>query len=413
MRRDRERTPAPWPRQADPASALLRRGLEAARSRTGDEITRRRIWASLAARDKRPRVQRRLRWQPLAILGGIVLLALGATWGTLRGGRQLALETRPAPHEPVAKTEDVFVQGPAEIATGGNETMRLRLRGGAKISLGMDTRVALDEHHRPTLRKGQVTLEVPKQAPGRRFALLAGPYRITVIGTRFTVNQDLEQVGVTVEEGVVEVEREGRRVRLEAGQSWSGWLRPGAPAAPSSTPSRAGSTKRTSPPRAARPAGEPASASESAALHLPAEAPKAAEAPLPGSASPAPDWAQEARAALRAGDPDRALALWGRLAQRPGVAGETAVYEMGRIWRDHKLQPRRALLVWERYREEHPHGLLRPEVDLSIVETHARLQDEARAMREARAFLTRHPRSERRGEVEALLRALEGRTGAP
>ena len=61
--------------------------------------------------------------------------------------------------------------------------------------------------------------------------------------------------------------------------------------------------------------------------------------------------------------------------------------------------PARALRSWERYREQHPRGVLRPEADLSIIEMLTRLGQSERALDESRGFLRRNPGSERRGEV--------------
>jgi len=162
---------------------------------------------------------------------------------------------------------------------------------------------------------------------------------------------------VALESGVVEIESlaTGQHVaRLEPGQRWSS----GAPAS-----------------------GE-----------IAARAPRAA--PVGPAALLA-----AARRARRAGDARGALALYGRLARTGGALAESAQYEMASIEDQELRDPARALRAWERYRDQHPRGVLRAEADLSIVEMLTRLGQEARALDEARRFLRRNPDSERRAEV--------------
>jgi outer membrane protein assembly factor BamD (BamD/ComL family) len=99
------------------------------------------------------------------------------------------------------------------------------------------------------------------------------------------------------------------------------------------------------------------------------------------------------------------------LAAQSGPGSENAVYEIGRIWRDLKRQPRKALEVWRAYQFSHPVGLLRQEVDLSVIETYAGMGDRVRAGAEAEAFLVRYPHSERRTEVLRLKNLLNEREG--
>lgn len=434
-RSEEGRSPPRWPGDA-PGEERLRAGLASARARTGDELSRRRMWSVLAHVPSLEPLPRRRRWLPLgaAVMTMSVVCAvifIGVTW--LRQPHaerpmQLALpHEAPRPGHDAAEENTAFVKGPVEIATGANETMQIRLHGGARAALGTRTRLVLNGKHEASVHSGRVVLEVRKQAPGQQFTLAAGPYVIAVIGTRFAVERDDRGVTVQVEEGVVQVERGQHKVRLVAGQKWTGWL---AESPPTETfvssgrsravsppphrkpqvlsrplPGEGGAESLSSPPLSAAPAAMPERASVAP--------PEAASAPaIPSNVAAARvDLAAEARAALAAGDADRALALMAALAKRPGLAGENAVYEMGRIWRDRKGQPRQALEVWQRYRVQHPAGLLRPEVDLSIVETYVSLADHARALAEAKAFLARHPTSERRAEVERLLHSLSKSEG--
>ncbi len=398
-----------WLNSLGPAGQALGRGIAAAQGRTGDEITRRRMWSGLGGRLRATSKARTAwRWPTVVGLAGLVLVV------AVIGALQLGAST-PANHMTEASAKEAsdvaperaepFLQGPAEVNTGANETMRVRLRGGTRVALGTRTHLVLNDRLEPELKLGRVVLDVPKQAPGHTFAVKAGPYHVSVLGTRFSVDVDSDSVAVQVVEGVVEVTRHGRKLRLAAGQNWTGWL--GAPppglapddGAPAAKPSHAASATRG------------VSARMPVALRRGAEASSQSQTTSLG-AHPPPDVANQARQALAAGDPDKALALLAALSKQPGLAGENASYEMGRVWLQHKLQPRQALLVWQRYQRQHPQGVLRAEVDLSVVETLAKLGDVRRAVAEGQAFLRRHTRSERRGDVEALVSALQAKLNA-
>jgi tetratricopeptide (TPR) repeat protein len=111
---------------------------------------------------------------------------------------------------------------------------------------------------------------------------------------------------------------------------------------------------------------------------------------------------QEARAALAAGDPNRALDAYRAAIARGGPAAENAEYEIGRVQRDRLHQPDEAIGTWKRYRMSHPNGLLRVETDVSIIETLVRAGDSGGALGEANDFLRRHTDSERRAEIARI-----------
>ena len=111
---------------------------------------------------------------------------------------------------------------------------------------------------------------------------------------------------------------------------------------------------------------------------------------------------QEARAALAAGDPNRALDLYRAAVTRGGPAAENAEYEIGRVMRDRLRQPTEAIATWKRYRSSHPNGLLRVETDVSIIETLVASGDSSAALAEANDFLRHHADSERRAEIARI-----------
>jgi outer membrane protein assembly factor BamD (BamD/ComL family) len=200
----------------------------------------------------------------------------------------------------------------------------------------------------------------------------AGPYLISVIGTKFSVRVTDDRVGVDVEEGIVEVWRGMRAVRLVAGDSWAGPLNDTPPAV--------------------TPKPSAASATSSRPAVFTSEL-------------------REAQEALAAGQPKQAVAILKKLTQGTGASAENAAYELGRVLRDNLQRPREAVSVWNRYRSRFPHGLLRAEADLSLIETLASMGDRDTALAEAEDFLTRHPSSERRADVERIVGRLRGAAG--
>ncbi|MDX2021726.1 MAG: FecR domain-containing protein [Deltaproteobacteria bacterium] len=387
-----------WLDELGPEGEALHKGLQAAQDRTGDELTRRRLWAQLA--HVRPAKMKRRRW-PKPVFGFAAAACIGAlvyvTWPTGKGPVQMASNTPPAPvAQEAASRSPSFLQGPAVVRTGKDETMHVRLRGGARLALATQTQLVLSAQDAPEVKIGTVSLEVPKQEPGKHFHVVAGPFKVVVVGTRFTVSVRPESVGVEVQEGVVEVEREGGAVRLEAGQNWTGWL-----VAPPAQHGAAAAT-RVHPPVARL---VPRTRSTGPVV-VPSLEPQTSPPAVITTPPAAPSLAVQARNALKAGDTDRALALLQTLAAQSGPGSENAVYEMGRIWRDLKRQPRKALDVWRAYQFSHPAGLLRHEVDLSVIETFVALGDTSHALIEAEAFLAKYPRSERRSEVVRLKQLL-------
>jgi ferric-dicitrate binding protein FerR (iron transport regulator) len=263
--------------------------------------------------------------------------------------------------------------GPATLHTGASEVKRVRLKGGAIIGVAAETTLNVDAGQRPSIARGRIDLEVPHQPPGEQFTVEAGPYMIVVVGTKFGVALGSRQVEVSVTEGVVEVWRDGKVVRLTAGRSFQGPLAP-----TSMLRSAARLTQRKRPPRVA----------------------------LAPTRHPS-DKFDQAKLALATGDAVAGLDILRELALGTGPIAENSGYEVGVVLRDRLDQPREAIAAWKAYRERFPRGLLRAEADLSIVETHLELGERQPARAEAEAFMRRYPRSERRSELAALVRRLD------
>jgi hypothetical protein len=273
------------------------------------------------------------------------------------------------------------------ISAREGESIRVALGGGATAELEEKSAMTWDGQHRPAIQKGIARLAVPHQPPGWRFSVTAGPYVVTVVGTKFEVHVSNHTVGVEVTEGVVEVWRNSHATRLAAGESWHGPLYPDAPASV-------------------------ATASAASASSAPSERPQ----PLPVTAKPLSSATarslQEAETALQAGDAAKAVEILSRTAQGTDPAAENAAYELGHITRYNLDRPRQAVALWEKYRTRFPNGLLRTETDLSIVETLSQMGEIQAALAEANAFLARHPNSERRRDVQRLAERLRAAQAA-
>jgi hypothetical protein len=399
--------------RSDGTEVFLGDALEAARKRTGDEVARRRVWARIedlplgqALPLRRPRS-----FVLPAFTGALVAVGVVAVLWLVPATRpghspDLAIQTTSgvatSPQtQPVAIAPNV--QPAAPVVTGPGEKARVALNGGAGVELDANSVLSFDSERRPSVERGHARFAVPHQAPGNHFAVSAGPYVVTVVGTKFHVGVTDDRVSVDVEEGIVEVSRGARSVRLEKGDFWAGPVRGQA----SST------VDRRSSPGALRPASLVARSNSPAAADK-NSASVAADRSLASAVadrSPASVELREARAELGQGHSEEALAILTRCAKGTGPAAENAAYEMGRVLRDRLHRPHEAIAAWAQYRARFPGGLLRAETDLSLLETLASVGEKSRALSEADAFLARYPRSERRAEVAKLAARLRGATG--
>jgi hypothetical protein len=156
----------------------------------------------------------------------------------------------------------------------------------------------------------------------------AGATRVTVVGTRFSVQRAGAETRVSVTEGRVQVDSGGEHLLLGPGESWP---KPGPSAAP---------------PEPAEVEAEPI------------------EAEPPAAHSKARAHAQQRfdRAArLESKDPRAALAIYHSLARGRGPWAANALYAEARLELelDH---PKRAERLLRRYLSRHPRGLNAPDV---------------------------------------------------
>ncbi len=381
------------------AERLVREGLDQAAQRTGDEITHRRVWAQIGDTTEAPPLRS---YRGLVVSGAaLVLLGMAGVlaYSHLHGKVPVAVVAgNPTPptapdNPPMVVGSDSTSSQEAAIAeaehvpghyvrTGPGERARVALGGGAEAALDESSALTWDSQHRPSIERGSARMSVPHQPPGWRFSVTAGPYVVTVVGTKFDVRVASRMVGVDVSEGIVEVWHGTHSTRLVAGDSWHGPLYPeeSLPVQPSLAPTpTADNSPAVTPAR-----GKPSLQTSQSLL--------------------------DAQAALQAGNSSKAVEILTRTAQGNGPAAENAAYELGRIARYHLDHPRQAVALWDKYRIRFPSGLLRTEADLSIVETLSHMGDVRAALAEADAFVTRHPDSERRLDVQRLaerLRAAE------
>ena len=368
--------------ETDPVAAELGRAIDEARERLPDDVTLRRMWARAAQveglgapndaddLDVPQRRARAPRW--LGFVTGMAstaaLAVACAVWLWPRHpSAPVAVVARTAP-APVETLLGPTAEG--TIRTGAGERLALTLAGGAEARLESSSAMKVDRAGRAAVESGEIAFKVPHQTTGHSYVVLAGPYRVVVLGTRFSLRlDDAKRVFVDVQEGVVEVWDHARLARLAPGETWAS---PEAPAAEA----------------ASAPSSSPKTHARTVAVASPGAA-----------ATNVDDTEAAAQAALAANEPTRALALYRVLVQHGGPASENAAYEIGKILRDRMGQPASAVAAWRRYRADHPNGLLRVEADVSIIETLVHAGDPSGALAEATDFVRNHPDSERRAEI--------------
>jgi tetratricopeptide (TPR) repeat protein len=139
---------------------------------------------------------------------------------------------------------------------------------------------------------------------------------------------------------------------------------------------------------------------------LPTQPSPGAEIAGPPAATPNPKTvlaaAEDCRQLVATHRAQEAVVCYQRQSMRNGLAGETAAYELARLWRDTLGQPDRALATFESQRSRFPAGALRREADLSVIEILPRLGRHAEALVESQRFLAAYPGDERKGELYLL-----------
>lgn len=137
-----------------------------------------------------------------ALLAAVVWLGVGGepTLEQSRGRAPVASAVEPPPAEPV-HADIRFKDGSWARPMGRESTVLVREVSSASTVL--------------ELTRGKVLLDVEPD-PGRAFIVIAGPVRVEVIGTRFSVAWQGPRVAVRVEEGRVRVAWTGGSTHLSA-----------------------------------------------------------------------------------------------------------------------------------------------------------------------------------------------------
>lgn len=100
---------------------------------------------------------------------------------------------------------------PDAYSTTIGATAAVPLADGSKVTLNTDSRIRVevtDAQRRVKLDQGEAFFDVAKD-PSRPFTVQAGNKRITVLGTKFSVRREKDDVQVVVTEGTVRVAQDG------------------------------------------------------------------------------------------------------------------------------------------------------------------------------------------------------------
>jgi hypothetical protein len=232
-----------------------------------------------------------------------------------------------APADTLIEVQRAVGQPPLPLNLGAQDRIEttdghaeVNLASGAVVSLGAVTALELAAVERSSggvseriqLVTGKISLKVPKLPAGSRLVVGTPHSTVTVHGTAFVVEVHRASDGaesfttVSVTEGRVSVEREGREVFLGPGTQWSSRSRPSTDVVPDSLPAV----------HAPGSSGSSASGSEI----LPEDADSVGSG-VRGAARAARNstlpqenlWLRSAMGARRDGDPKRAVELLDRL----------------------------------------------------------------------------------------------------
>jgi len=188
------------------------------------------------------------------------------------------------------------------------------------------------------LEMGRIDLQVQPRAPGRSFTVQAGPFSFVVVGTAFSVSRQGERVTLDVREGRVAVVREGQQ--LASITAGGSW------------------TGQTQTEDVTQPAAPP---------------------------------------------PRRPRAAASKQASRGhGPGSDIAAYEAARLWMDAAGDLERARIGFESYRTRFPHGALRVEAALSLVEILPRLGRHRDALAETDRLLADPEAQPRYAEIHLV-----------
>jgi hypothetical protein len=363
----------------------------------------------MAQRSFRPR-PRPTAWT-YALAAGVVLAAVALTVTVF------SMRVRPIE----ARFRGVPISMDAPLAAAEKTSDALDFSDGSQVVLEKSARATLSEltpkHAALRLEKGRVSASIHKH-PGMSWTVMAGPYAVTVVGTRFSVDWDERTSALEV------LVREGR-VRVTGGDLPASGvlLDPG------------GRLERRAPmPVTHRPPAPPAGADERPIPEAPAREPKSEVAPASNGSGaigalaakgkykealalaerqgftrlvgelPENDLLLLANAARYSGDARRAREAFGTLRQRfagsPG-ASLAALY-LAKVAEDMTREPADAIRWLRVFLKESPAGDLAEGARASLMSLLLRTGDQGGARAVAKDYLRFHPTASHAGDARAL-----------
>jgi hypothetical protein len=300
----RLRSKLPVERLSEPAWARVREEVFAELHAPADSA------APAATADvERTRWRRVAAWSAAAAVAASVIITLAVQW------KQAA---------EVAATSRIATSGSVTRASIGDATAEV----GPEAALVITGSEA--SGYTVLLERGDVTFSVPERERRPAFRVHAGDVRVEVVGTRFSVSRQGEDVAVAVTRGRVRVTRHGESVLLHAGGRWSfpevrredeAAAKP--PAVPAADPRR---TATLDGPPSAKPQSQRAPDVRGPGRR---SAPSASDATA--SAASTARASYEAASALEASDPERAVGAYLELARGSDVWAANALFAAGRL----------------------------------------------------------------------------------
>ncbi|HEU4581838.1 MAG TPA: FecR family protein [Polyangiaceae bacterium] len=250
------------------------------------------------------------RWR---LRAGVAATALAAAAATLlflkrdpgeppRAGGEPVVASATAPLPEPAGGAQAFLADGSRIETSTAPVQSTIGDSMLEIADHSSLRVAGDDAHGwlVSLDAGRVECRVAPRRGRPPFAVQAGDTRVTVVGTRFSVERREQGARVVVQEGIVRVQSGEQSVLLSPGESW--------PAE----------------------SNVPASSSERAPEPAPHHARKSAAGAHSGQSASAEQRLFERAARLEATDPQAALRIYREL-DRHGAWSANALYARGRL----------------------------------------------------------------------------------
>jgi hypothetical protein len=171
-----------------------------------------RQWSAIEARHTS---RRSWRWVRFAAGGGLAFAGAGLV--LLLVSRSIEGPSDVGASGSSARAGAVLESGGSALSFRLDDGSALELQPGSRLE-GAEAPAAGELRFR--LQHGRATFDVVRN-PQRRFVVDAGAVRVTVLGTRFSVERTTDRIEVGVERGLVEVETDSGLLRLAAGEIWS------------------------------------------------------------------------------------------------------------------------------------------------------------------------------------------------